>query len=245
MTNALELALADLAQHIDWPPEVDVALTPKKARSRRLVWVAAVAASMIGIAVLPAGREAVAGLARVLGIEIEFRDVNPDLAVGLDLGPAVETDDALAAVDFELVFPAPAGLPNAFHMRATRFTTQVWTVWEPADGLPAIAGTNAGLIMTQFRANPDEASIRKLASANIEVIPVDVSGEQGYWLAGGPHLVVFNDGDFAEASRSNGNVLIWTDGAITYRMETALTLTETLKLAQNLELVGSAGVAQW
>lgn len=237
MTNDVELALADLAQHIDWPPEVDVARSPRKARSRRLVWVAALAAIVIGIAVLPAGREAVAGLARVLGIEIEFRDADPDLAVGLDLGPAVEADDALAAVDFALVFPGLVGLPDAFHLRATRLTTQVWTVWEPADGLPAIAGTNAGLIMTQFRANPDETSIRKLASANVEVISIDVNGEQGYWLAGGPHLVVFNDGDFGETSRSNGNVLIWTDEAITYRMETSLTLTEALELAQNLESV--------
>ncbi|CAN5862255.1 MAG: hypothetical protein H0T94_07080 [Acidimicrobiia bacterium] len=236
MTNALELALADLAQHIDWPPEVDVALTPKKARSRRLVWVAAVAAIMIGIAVLPAGREAVAGLARVLGIEIEFRDVNPDLAVGLDLGPAVEADDALAAVDFDLVFPAPVGTPAAFHLRGTPLGTQVWTVWEPSDRLPPISGTNAGLIMTQFQADPDEAWIRKLISGGVEVDRVEINGEEGYWMTG-PHLLIFDNGDFSETSRTNGNVLIWSASGITYRLETALTLPQALELAQNLESV--------
>lgn len=238
MTNALELALADLAQHIDWPPEVDVALTPQKARSRRLVWVAAVAAIMIGIAVLPAGREAVAGLARVVGIEIEFRDVNPDLAVGLDLGPAVEADDALAAVDFDLVFPAPAGTPAAFHLRGTPVGTQVWTVWDPAANLPAISGTNTGLIMTQFRAAPDEVSIRKLVSGGVEVVRVDINGHEGFWMTG-PHLVMFDKGDFSETSRSEGNVLIWSEAGITYRLETALDLTGTLELARNLEPLGT------
>ncbi len=105
--------------------------------------------------------------------------------------------------------------------------------------LPAIPGSNAGLILAQFRADPEEESITKLVSAGIQVISVDVNGEQGYWIAGGPHVLVFNDGDFAEPTRSNGNVLIWTDGEITYRLETALNLAEALDLARNLEPFGT------
>ena len=238
MIPDLERALHELRHHLDWPAEVDVALTPRRAPSRRLIWVAAVTSLLIVFALLPAGREAVAGLARVLGIEIEFRNA-PDVAEGLDLGPEVREDEAAAAVDFELAFPALAGTPEGFHLRETPPTTQVWTVWEPTTELPAIPDSNAGLILAQFRADPEDESITKLVSAGIQVISVDVNGEPGYWIAGGPHVLVFNDGDFAEATRSNGNVLIWTDGDITYRLETSLNLPEALDLARNLGPLGT------
>lgn len=238
MTIDIELALRDLRQHLDWPAEVNVALTPRRAPSRRLIWVAAAASLLIVIALLPAGREAVASLARVLGIQIEFRDA-PEVAEGLNLGPEVGANKAAAAVDFELALPTSPGSPDAFYLREPPLATQVWTVWEPTNELPQIPGSNAGLILAQFRADPEEESITKLVSAGIAVISVDVNGGQGFWIAGGPHALVFNDGDFAEASRSNGNVLIWTHGEITYRLETALNLVAALELARNLEPFGT------
>lgn len=237
MTQDIETSLHELRQHLDWPTEVDVALAPRRTPGRRLIWVVAVASLLI-FALVPAGREAVAGLARVLGIEIEFRNAS-NVVEGLNLGPEVGVDEAAAAVDFHLVFPASAGMPEAFHVLATPLSTQVWTVWKPTAELPAIAGSNAGLILAQFRADPEEESITKLASAGIQVISVDVGGEQGYWIAGGPHVLIFNDGEFAEETRSNGNVLIWTGGEITYRLETALNLPNALNLARNLEPLGT------
>jgi hypothetical protein len=174
----------------------------------------------------------VASLAEILGIRIEFRDEASDAAAGLDLGATVSASDVLAAIDFDLLIPVSVGPPDAFHLRPG---PQAWLVWEPTDSLPPIPETSAGLILAEFRANPEEESIVKLANAGVEVISVDVNGEQGFWLEGGPHTVLFDLGDYAEASRSTGNVLLWTDGPITYRMETSLSMVEALALARDTE----------
>jgi hypothetical protein len=231
----VESGLRDLAAHLEWPTEVDVAVSPRPVRSRRLAWALALGTSLLLVlALVPAGRDAIASLARVVGIRIEFREPPTDVGQGLRLGTALTPEEAAAEVDFELVAPSQLEPPDSFYVQRLAAGPQVWLAWEPSTELPVIPETNLGLLLTQFRADPGEESIVKLASAGIQVIRADVNGEQGYWLTGGPHRVEFNFGDFVDASRSTGNVLLWTEGPITYRMETALNLPEALELARNL-----------
>ena len=65
---------------------------------------------------------------------------------------------------------------------------------------------------------------------------VTVHGERGIWTEG-PYLLQARNGSYVTDQMVEGPVLIWTHGQITYRLETALSLTEALKVAESLEPV--------
>jgi hypothetical protein len=66
---------------------------------------------------------------------------------------------------------------------------------------------------------------------------VPVSGADGFWLEGAPHLLIQEeDGEIVEheISRLAANVLIWERGGITYRVESNLGRAETLAIATSM-----------
>ena len=61
-----------------------------------------------------------------------------------------------------------------------------------------------------------------------------VNGERAIWAIG-PYPIRFSNGDLDFVRLVDGHVLIWTDGEITYRLETELDLDEAIKVAESLE----------
>jgi hypothetical protein len=53
--------------------------------------------------------------------------------------------------------------------------------------------------------------------------------------AEGPYLLQLSGGDIDLRRLVEGHVLIWTDGPITYRLETDLTLDEAVRIAESLK----------
>ena len=93
------------------------------------------------------------------------------------------------------------------------------------------------MLLTQFRASVQEAALRKVVPGGSQVEEVSVSGQKGYWFEGSPHLLSFADarGRFVEDhSRLAGNPLIWEEGDITVRVESALPRDEAVRLAEEL-----------
>jgi hypothetical protein len=69
------------------------------------------------------------------------------------------------------------------------------------------------------------------------VAPVRVAGGQGYWLSG-DELYLFWEGPEGfvdDARRWVGDVLLWTDGSITYRLETSLGREEAIRIAESMD----------
>jgi hypothetical protein len=62
---------------------------------------------------------------------------------------------------------------------------------------------------------------------------VTVNGHAGVW-ATGPYLLELRNHNYDERRLVQGNVLIWTQDGITYRLETNLSLSEALKVAASL-----------
>lgn len=75
----------------------------------------------------------------------------------------------------------------------------------------------------------------KLQPQVIEV--TTVNGQRALWVRG-PHLLQFRDTQgrtsFEPARLVEGNVLIWTEGDITYRLEGDLPLDEAVRIAESL-----------
>jgi len=61
-----------------------------------------------------------------------------------------------------------------------------------------------------------------------------INGERAIWAIG-PYPLRFSNGNLDFVRLIDGHVLIWTDGDITYRLETDLSMEEAIKIAESLE----------
>jgi hypothetical protein len=60
-----------------------------------------------------------------------------------------------------------------------------------------------------------------------------VNGQRALWTEG-PYLLRQRDGDYTITRLIDGHVLIWTEGDITYRLETSESMEEAVKMAESL-----------
>jgi len=75
-------------------------------------------------------------------------------------------------------------------------------------------------------------AIKKMEPTQIQ--ETTVNGQPAIW-ATGPYPLLLRSGDMQYMRLVQGHVLIWTDGNVTYRLETDLSLEEALKIAQSLQ----------
>jgi hypothetical protein len=143
-----------------------------------------------------------------------------------DLAGETTLPGAQAKLDFPILLPA---YPPALN-RPDRVFLQ--TMGSPMLVLVWLDPDHPG----QARMSLDEiaAGNWSIEKYNPPVIrQVIISGQQGIWTEG-PYLLQLTNGDYATERIVGGHVLIWTRGQITYRLETALSLEEAVKIAESL-----------
>ena len=113
---------------------------------------------------------------------------------------------------------------------------QVALVWAASDRLPTTTEPGVGLILTQFLGTIDDGMFTKILGPGTTVEPVQVGALHGYWITGQPHQFFYEGPNgFVDASRRTvGDVLLWADGPITYRLETSLGRDAAIALAESM-----------
>ncbi len=157
------------------------------------------------------------------------------LGATLSLGERTDLASAAAAAGFEPRLPADPdlGAPEAVFVEDGRITL----VWATRRGLPATAEPSVGLLITEFPGAVDRDAYTKMVNAGTRVEQVTVGGEPGYWLSGREHYVFYTDDEGVnhdKAWRVVGEALIWFDGELTYRVESALGRDASIRLAESL-----------
>lgn len=253
--NLLEARLVGLGEHIAYPavPALAPAVVARlEGRPRRVLlplpsWSRArfVLATLAFIAVVATGilvaspttRHAVADWLGIEGIRITFDDdresrvpVNEELD-RLNLGRPVSAQEAGAYTGFTVAIPSVLDEPDAIYLDQDVPGGEVSLVYESDDSLPEVGSSGVGVLITQFRGGGEtDVYLKKLAGFGTEVRPVTVSGHQGFWISGAPHLLVSEFG----SARSAGNTLIWATPELTYRVEAEVTLSRALEIAESL-----------
>jgi hypothetical protein len=215
---------------------------------RRLA-VAGLAVVLLAAAVLavsPGTREAVARRLGLRGIGVELGGPTPPTAttgagarLDLGVGERVTLEEARRRVGFPVLVPAAAGFdrPDAvFVDEAVPAGGRVDLVYRARPGLPASPFTDAGLLITQFRGEPEPDFVKKVTGMGV-VQFVTVGGEPGYFFSGEPHFFSYRDasGQFREErTRLAGNTLIWQRGDLTLRLEGDLPLAEAVRIAESM-----------
>ncbi|HEX6231239.1 MAG TPA: hypothetical protein VF029_05960 [Actinomycetota bacterium] len=154
----------------------------------------------------------------------------PPLGAG-GLGAPVALPDAEAAVGFRIGLP-PGPAPDAvFVFEGPAGSDGALLAWEPSDRYPPLGGTPWRLLLMQVEG--DEEVLLKTTGAAEDVRIVSVDRRRAFWLVE-PHVLDVRTADGSRRFSVEGNVLIWAEGAITYRLETPLGLRDALSLAASI-----------
>jgi hypothetical protein len=241
----LESRLADLAAHVELPPEPDVASRvrarveaetepPRRAWLRRpafAVPLALLALTVGGVAAVPSARSAVLRWLGIEGVRIERVPTAPTPPPA-STSPALDLGERTTLTAGMLV-PTALGRPDAVYAQGDRVTL----LYRPRRGLPESAHSGVGALLSQFPGRTNRPYITKLAGPDTTVEPVRVGGEPGYWLGGVAHGLLYENPSGAvreSPARLAGPTLVWRHGALTLRLEADVTKARALEIARSI-----------
>jgi hypothetical protein len=195
------------------------------SRRRTLVFAAISLLAVLGLAF---GARFVLGAAEVR-VQPGATPSGPPLGPGA-LGEAVPVADVSAAVGFEVALPDGPGPDEAFVV-LTDAGPAALLAWDAGDRYGALPDTPWGLVLLQLVG--DDEIVTKTVDRFEDLHDVRVNGRRAFWIDA-PHelLVATESGD--ESFTIQGNVLIWAEGLVTFRMETSLRLRAAIALAETI-----------
>jgi hypothetical protein len=218
--SELEQRLNALGAALEWPATPSLGLPVDAARRRRapLLAVALALLAALGIALaVPGARSAILHALHLEGVTVVRVDVLPpaeERSLGEGLGSRVTPVEAEAVLGRPFVLPAAAGTP----------TLRV--------GQGVVSTILAGpVLLSELRNEAGPEILKKLAGGATSVEGVEVGGAPGLWLSGAPHVYLAP----GAPPRLAGDVLLWTNGGILYRLEgPKLTKELALELARKI-----------
>jgi hypothetical protein len=208
------------------------------ARTLRIAAVIVIALGVFVGSFAPA-RRAVArwfgiGAVRIIPSPTTLPDV-PTTAVSSTTVPAkpltVAPDDPLADVRSRLAFtpvlaPASAGPVQAIEVDDTL-----------PGGLLIVRYLTFSLVEVSSTGEAVTYMAKVVDTASTSIEDVRVNRASGVWLSGAPHQIAYLDskGEFRlDTVRREGNVLLWTKGSLTLRIEGLADKAEALAMAESI-----------
>lgn len=247
----LEQRLHQLAASFSYPetPDLTIPFRPRPAASapRRAPRLASrlaprlaprlagaiVLALLLIVAAVPPVRAAVGEVLRVGVVRIFQGQAATPAAQGpqevpagaltvLDLPGETDLATARSAVDFELKLPAALGSPDRVFLldETGPAVVMVWVDPDQPDRPQAALYTF-----------PPSSALMKRGPESIKQVELD--GRDALW-AEGPHTAEIPLGDRSLRLYVPGGVLIWTEGPLTYRLETTEPLERALQIAASI-----------
>ena len=240
-----EKRLQETARSYEYPPTPDIAhraagrlALPRPARpgpGRRYVWGTALILAVLLIAMLavPPVRAAVLEFIQVGAMRIFFAPasttVSPLTVIPslLDLAGATTLSEAQEKASFPILlpsYPPDLGEPDRVFVQRVGgpVVILIWTEPGPPEqirlslmllGQGAFASKGAPPVVEQTTVNDTEA----------------------LWMRGSHFLLLYLEGSVEPTPVAvEGNVLVWEDGEVTYRIESNLPLEEALRIAESL-----------
>jgi hypothetical protein len=154
----------------------------------------------------------------------------------LNLGRPVSLEEARRTAPIPLSLPADGrfGPPDAVWIDDRGVVT---IIWSPRPGVVSTYPDGLGLIVTELPGSVERAYFEKVLRPGTTIEPVRVRGTTGWWIAGSPHDFVYVDPSgepVYDNNRITGDTLAWSDGTVTYRIETGLGRDEAIRIAGTL-----------
>jgi hypothetical protein len=147
----------------------------------------------------------------------------------LDLGGETTLAQAQQKTNFPILlpgYPADLGPPDKVYFQDLGGPTVILVWLQP--------GEPAQVRMSLIEFGPDSLANKYFSD---KISGTTVNGENALWLQGNHALVLQDRNDSAGSIELmvNANVLLWTEGDITYRLEARLSLDEARRVAESLK----------
>ncbi len=159
----------------------------------------------------------------------------------LSLGQPTTLAAARGRVAFPVLTPAlpELGPADDVYLAVPPSDGQVSLVWRARADLPATGEPGAGLLLSQFRGTLAPGLWQKLVGPRTQIDYPLVNGIYGFWITGGPHEFSYTDPNTGQVRQETtrqvgGNVLLWEQGGVTFRLEGARSEAEALRIAASL-----------
>ena len=156
------------------------------------------------------------------------------LGSDLGIGTALPLADVERLAGFDLVLPPDEiGPPDVAYLAGERAAL----VWATRPELPPTQAPGVGLLISEFRGHVDPGYFNKVLDGGTRLMRVTVNGSPGYWIEGDPHFFYYvgPDGEpVDDTHRVVGDVLMWSAGEVTYRIESGLGMEAAIRLAESL-----------
>lgn len=242
-----ETQVRETAVRFTYPPTPDLRKRPPVLRSRprlgvprtRLAWVTAVILLLLaGSFLVPQVRAAVIRFfqAGAISIFVPEPTALPSTPVPSDdslelnqyvseYGIPVTPAEAQTLMRHPVQLPSELRMPDRFLLDDSEKPTMLVSLW-----LDETEPTQVALSLYQI----EVANFAAKGSTFVE--QTRVNGHEAFWVAG-PHVIRLEDGRFQSWLFVEGNVLIWWQGDVTYRLEGAGTLETAVTIAESLQTV--------
>jgi hypothetical protein len=202
-------------------------------RSHRVLAAAAIVivALAVLLAVAPA-REAIADWFGIGSVRITRSDAPPSTEepAGRTTTPSSLTD----LDDLDRLLPFEPGLPDP-----DRYGRPQGVLVDPAVPSGLVELRYEGFSLVEVASAPGELPVlTKQLGPGTEVTGVTVRGVDGIWLTGDVHeiMTIRPDGEVAvDTLRRAGDVLLWEEGGVTYRIEGLDSLDAALDVASSID----------
>lgn len=157
----------------------------------------------------------------------------------LDLGRPVDLASVDEAAGYAVLLPTlpELGPPLAVYVDREPPHARVSAIYPATASFPGAPGVEAAVLVTEFPGRIEEGYFQKGIGPDTTVVPVTVAGHAGFWVSGQPHelLYIGPDGSVeTDSIRLVGNVLAWTVGDLTIRIEGAPDLGAALRIAASM-----------
>lgn len=163
------------------------------------------------------------------------------IGVRLHLGERVTLAEAQARVAYRILTPTHTSLgpPDEIYLGTPPDGGQVAFIYGPRPGLPETGTTGVGLLLTEFRVDPNSSvdPVGKGLDPGSRLEMLTVNDSQAYWIEGNMHVFFYQDpsGEVQqETIRLASNVLLWRKGDLLLRIESGLAKDAVLRIAESV-----------
>lgn len=144
-----------------------------------------------------------------------------------ELAGEMTLEEAQQIVDYPILlpsYPPDLGLPDHVFVQDAdgAMTILVWIDPQQPDNV----------LMSLHSLPPESWAVKKIEPTLIR--ETTVNGQRAIWTVG-PYPIRYSNGNIDFVRLIDGRVLIWTEGDVTYRLETDLSLEEAIRIAESLE----------
>mgnify|MGYP005839175365 CR=1 FL=1 len=235
MTEELERKLRQAAAHFPYPPTPGVQPVyrrPPAARPRlRAAWALALIAVLLvaALAIEPV-RAAVFAVLRIGVVQIFVGGETPTPAALptrlQDLEGLTTLEAARQAAGFPLRLPPDYGPPDYVYVQEWGGPVVIMAWVDPDDP--------ERLALSLYQLSAQAWAMKMIEEG--EYVVTEVNGRRAIWTTA-PHIVRFRrDGRVREetALLVEGRALVWSEGGVTYRLETTLSMEAAIQIAESL-----------